>query len=213
VTVDEGNSQVEPAVECPYCGVQIFRRALFGHVSSANDTDHGARGIVPDDYSEQTPNIVEYVQVGSRAELELSGSRILCRYCFKTFDGKHGLNVHIGMKRGDEDHPEDTTVEKARLPLSIYGEIEPSADEPPTEPPAEAAEPEQNADLSDYRSRLKSMTRAPGEGTSAGAESVPTEPLLELLNDYREREGESGAYVTAARMLQDVLEEHGALNP
>jgi hypothetical protein len=118
------------------------------------------------------------------------------------------MEVHIGRKRGEDGHPEDVTVEEASVPVSVYGEIEPPEADVPSQP--KLAE---DRDLSEFRQRLKDMTKPPGERREASTDTVPAEPLLELLDELRQREGESVAYVTAARMLQEILEEHGALNP
>lgn len=198
---EQVQGRVEPVVECPYCQEPIFRRSLYGHVSAADDKEHGVRGTVPDDYDEQSPNIIEYTQIRSRPHAE-PDERILCGYCFRTFNGEHGIDVHLGMKRGDGQHPEDATVEDASIPLSVYRE-----EEEKRSPPPRAAQ----ADLSDYRNKLKSMTQSPSEAQQPAATTVPADALLDLLDDYREREADGAAYVTCAKMLQDVLEEHNVL--
>lgn len=198
-TVPEG--RIEPVVSCPYCDEPVLRRSLFGHVSVFDDEAHGERGTVPDDFDSQQPEPADYLTVRAREEPVDTESRILCRHCHNTFNGKHGLEVHLGMKRGDSNHPEDATVENSGIPISVYDKKEP--------PQPKVAE--QDGAVSAYRNRLKSMTRPPGETAGPVAESVPIEPLLDLLDDYRRHESEGAAYVTCARMLQSVLEEHNAI--
>lgn len=207
------DSQIRPVVECPYCDEKIFRNALYGHVSATQDEAHGPRGTVPDDYEDIEPNIVEYVHVRPREKKAPKEERVLCRYCYKTFNGKHGLEVHIGMRAGDEDHPDDATVEDALVPLSMYNSERTDEQRPETSVEQNPEpDPDGDDDLEQYRSKLKSMTQDPSERPTQATESVPAAPLLELLDGLRRREGESSAYVTAARMLQEVLEEHGALS-
>lgn len=195
--VQQSNGRREQVVECPYCDEPILRRSLYGHVAAADDVAHEERGDVPDDYDFQTPDEIDTVSVEPR-DTAAKTERIMCKWCQRTFNGTHGLDVHLGMKRGQGDHPEDTTAEESGVEITLGGGAEPAAE--PTEP-----EP---SPLDSYRQQLTRMSGKPDYRTVDRNATIPAGPLLDLLDELRQREGEAIGYYTAARELQDVLEEH-----
>lgn len=158
-----------------------------------SDAAHGERGEVPDDFDAEEAEVVGTVPITTRVHNKVpENERVRCKYCDETFKGYHGLKTHLAMLGEDEQHPADS-IEQPIESLGIRIPVETS------DKLRENREP-------DYVRRFQRMgLRMAGHEFP---QAVPREHLEDLLDDLRQREAEGGGYYQAARMLQQVIEEH-----
>lgn len=186
------DTHMEPVVECPYCKQDVFSRSLYGHVNFANDDEHGQTGTVPDDFADHDPKVVAYREFSvDRPSPVPPGERIMCKFCRRTFNGIHGLEVHLGMM-DDEFHPDDIEARFAALRIG--------------DPLEEEAPDDTDDQLAAYQQHLTALSDDSGRPGPEGDVSI--DDLLQLLDEFRQREGEAGGFYKAAQMLEELIEEN-----
>lgn len=182
---------LEPVKECPYCGEEHFSRSLYGHVVFSSDDVHGERGKVPEGFSVEDAKTVDRRPMQSHVR-DSSSEVVRCKFCGEDFSGRHGLRIHLAHSTPDADHPEDLNPDTAgiRVPRKVS-----SLPDEPVDPDEVAAA--FHAKMDEYS----------GNAGKAGG-MVPVEALEDLLDEFRMREPQGAAYVTCARMLEEVIEKH-----
>ncbi|QCC48119.1 hypothetical protein [Halobellus limi] len=183
------STSLEEIKKCPYCGEEHFARSLYGHVAFSADDDHGPRGSVPDGFRVSETETVGVKPISKRVRGR-SDEVYRCKHCGGDFKGKAGLETHLGMLKGDSQHPESATADTA----GIWVPQKVADPEPDTEDAAAAFQAHMGS-LSDH-------------GEKGAAEGVPVAVLEDLLDEYRQREQQGAGFVTAARMLDELLEEY-----
>lgn len=201
ITVSDTHSQISDHLEqikkCPYCRDKVLSRSLYGHVAFSKDDEHGPRGEVPEGFSTEDAETTGHQLIKTKVmKASDPDERIRCKWCEKDFAGKHGLKTHLAMVTPDEDHPENLNPETSgiRIPSRVANvesdeEIEPLIEE--------------------SHKFHHALNKLSGERTKTGDEQgVPLSELEDLLDELRMKEPEGAAYVTCARMLNDVIQKH-----
>ena len=151
---------------------------------------------MPDDFRVEDAEVVGTRSLEKRVASKVRpDERLRCKWCDEIFAGEHGLKTHLAMVTPDEDHPESLNPANSGLRV-----------------PAKTADPEQKIDpLTEesraFHERMDSFTSV-GKREPEGEQTIPLDAVEDLLDQLRMKEQESGAYVTCARMVEQLIQTY-----
>jgi hypothetical protein len=194
--------------ECPCCGEGHFARSLYNHVAYSDDEEHGARGEVPENFT-----VAEAKTLGRREitykESKPDTEAVRCKFCGEDFRGQHGLRIHLSQTTPDPEHPEGLNPDTAGIAIPWTESTLPNRGRRPTreDRTTEAAK--------QFHARLDAVWEETENDSSENRGEpawIPREAVEDLLDDLRMKEPEGACFVTSARMVEQLIEEH-ATNP
>jgi len=101
----------ERTVKCPVegCGAEKLARGIHLHVRQSKGDSHGSQGEIPDDVDFQDLDTVGTRDVSMDYPETRRTEQVgrLCPYCERSFQGKHGVMIHLGRVAGKKNHPEN----------------------------------------------------------------------------------------------------------